>query len=310
MLHLLIAAASYAGRPASYAGRAPTVGCLRSAPLMTEVDITPKDQLMSVLFDGLRTPSDLQAEVNEIILKAERINPTSAPAQSPLLNGVWTLKYAAGLAPGLVDSPTRAIALSIYSSFSAGGLRGLLDALPFESSLDDATVSITSLEAGQPRVTTQASVKLFGEARTFKFSSNLQPLSGVRLREIFVEGEVFGFRSLVPGEPLPSPALHVPLLPSLCWPLARAGPLSLSRQLFVTYLDEEMAILRDEVSPSPPSPHALATCLCARAVVPPLLVGAGCSVPARAPQSGVPEVLLRKEAFVGAAEPEGDDSPD
>ena len=55
-------------------------------------------------------------------------------------------------------------------------------------------------------------------------------MSAVRLREVFIEGEAFGFRSLLPG------------------------PLSFSRQLFVTYVDEELLVLRDEARHSTACP--------------------------------------------------------
>eukprot|EP00966_Prymnesium_polylepis_P065579 1522049-Prymnesium_polylepis.1 len=45
----------------------------------------------------------------------------------------------------------------------------------------------------------QAAVSLLGAPRSVKFFCNLQPISGVRLREVFIEGEAFGFRSLLPG---------------------------------------------------------------------------------------------------------------
>lgn len=95
-------------------------------------------------------------EINELLLQLERDNPTEAAAQSTLLNGVWELQYAGSLAPGIIDSPTRELALSIYSSsYSAGVLKELLRKLPFDASLDMVTISIVSLEVGQPRLTTE-----------------------------------------------------------------------------------------------------------------------------------------------------------
>jgi len=96
-------------------------------------------------------------------------------------------------------------------------------------------------------VETEAAISLLGTVRPFKFLCNLQPVSAVRLREVFIEGEAFGMRSLLPG------------------------PLSFSRQLIVSYLDDEMCILRDE--------------------------------------SGVADVLVRKEKFVGSAESEAEEAP-
>jgi len=75
-------------------------------------------------------------------------------------------------------------------------------------------------------------------------------VSGVRLREDLIEATAFGQRVLLPG------------------------PLSRSRQLYVTYLDDELLVVRDE--------------------------------------SGLPDVFLRKERFSGSsgeASSSDDDSP-
>lgn len=105
----------------------------------------------------------MRAEVGELLLRLERENPTAEPARSLLLNGVWDLRYTGGLAAGMVDSPTRELALGIYSApFSAGVLKQLLPKLPFGSELQGVSVAIQSAEAGQPRVTTTATAAVFG----------------------------------------------------------------------------------------------------------------------------------------------------
>jgi hypothetical protein len=49
-----------------------------------------------------------RAIINEVLLKLESLNPTKEPTTSPLLNGVWELRYAAGYASeGALPSPTR-----------------------------------------------------------------------------------------------------------------------------------------------------------------------------------------------------------
>ncbi|KAL3916324.1 MAG: hypothetical protein SGPRY_006872, partial [Prymnesium sp.] len=129
--------------PLSRVAKAParTPAPLAQAPLS-------RDSLLALLSDGLRTSAaDQQGEINELLLQLERDNPTEAAAQSTLLNGVWELQYAGSLAPGIIDSPTRELALSIYSSsYSAGVLKELLRKLPFDASLDMVTISIVSLE--------------------------------------------------------------------------------------------------------------------------------------------------------------------
>mmetsp|Transcript_47142 Transcript_47142/g.108316 ORF Transcript_47142/g.108316 Transcript_47142/m.108316 type:complete len:253 (-) Transcript_47142:48-806(-) len=205
-----------------------------------------KETLMAMLEEGLRSSAKAQqGPINEVLLELERTNPTAAAAQSPLLNGVWSLAYAGAQAPGMLDSPTREIALSLYSSsYSPGLLQQLLRKLPFDASLDEVTITIVSQEAGQPRVSTEAKVSALGASRTIRLKCNLQPLSKLRLREVFIEGEMFGFKSLLPG------------------------PLSFSRELCVTYLDDELLVLRD--------------------------------------QSGIADVLVRKNIYGTSGEPVGD----
>jgi hypothetical protein len=46
--------------------------------------------------------------INEVLLKLEAMNPTKEPTLSPLLNGVWELRYAAGYSSeSTLPSPTR-----------------------------------------------------------------------------------------------------------------------------------------------------------------------------------------------------------
>jgi hypothetical protein len=47
---------------------------------------------------GLKGAADAsnRAEINELVLKLEPMNPTESAASSPLLNGVWELLYTGG----------------------------------------------------------------------------------------------------------------------------------------------------------------------------------------------------------------------
>lgn len=220
-------------------------------------DLSPKDALLSECLDGLVVDDVRRPEIGELLLKLERTNPTSEPARSQLLNGVWELQFAGAPGPGLVDSPTRELALSLYSAgYSPGALLQLLKKLPpplsGALSLVSADITITSSASPQPRVSTDVCLLLGGGEQTIQFRSNLKPLSGLRLKEEVIELEVLGQKLLLPG------------------PLAR------TRQLYVTYLDEELLVVRDE--------------------------------------SGVPDVLVRKDKFGGpfAEEPsfsDDDSSP-
>lgn len=65
----------------------------------------------------------------------------------------------------------------------------------------------------------QAKISVLGASRTIRFKCNLQPVSKMRLREVFIEGEMFGMRSLLPGKAgvigahYALRALHVSCLP-------------------------------------------------------------------------------------------------
>lgn len=187
-----------------------------------------KDELLSLSTEGLKPMDDgVRALASECILELERsaTGNTADPAASPLLNGVWELAIPGILGKGLVDSPTRELALVMYTAgYAPGTLLQLLGKLPspLGVSLEGVTVTIRSPDAGQPRVTTEVRSTGLGEARTATLFSNLQQVSSVRLREDVVEAEVFGRRTLLPG------------------PLAR------SRTLFISYLDEDMLIARDD----------------------------------------------------------------
>ena len=52
--------------------------------------------------------TEARSAINEALLKLESMNPTDNPTMSPLLNGVWELRYAAGYASDwALQSPTR-----------------------------------------------------------------------------------------------------------------------------------------------------------------------------------------------------------
>ena len=109
-------------------------------------------------------------------------------------------------------------------SLSPSVLAQGLASLPFDAvTLGPLMITIVSPEAGQPRVTAESTVSLFGGAeQPVTLRSNLLPRSGVALREDFVEIEALSQRSLLPG------------------------PLALSRSLYVAYLDQDLLIVRDD----------------------------------------------------------------
>lgn len=73
---------------------------------------TQGEALVTSVMDQLPGVGEVSAEtraaINEALLKLESLNPTTDPANSPLVNGVWELRYAGGYAAeGALQSPTR-----------------------------------------------------------------------------------------------------------------------------------------------------------------------------------------------------------
>ena len=94
---------------------------------------TASESVVSAIMDYLPTSlassgeisaSD-RASINEAILKLEALNPTKDPVYSPLINGVWTLRYAGGYSEPKIPSPTRDLALFLYSGGYSPGLFAL-----------------------------------------------------------------------------------------------------------------------------------------------------------------------------------------
>lgn len=84
-----------------------------------------------------------RADINEALLRLEQMNPTEEAAFSPLLNGVWTLRYAGGYSnEWALPSPTRQLALFLYS----GGYSPGLFALSLAQKLPKALVELGELE--------------------------------------------------------------------------------------------------------------------------------------------------------------------
>jgi len=196
--------------------------CANAAPAL-------KDSLLSLVSNDLTLEPPLSTqkqEVDELILSLSALNPTPAPARSSLVNGVWEVAYTQTPGGGLFDSPTRPLALSLYATgFSPGVLAQGLAKLPMAAaSIGPVRVTITSAEAGQPRVESSTSLSLAGGTvnQGLVVRANLAARSDVCLREEFVEAEALGQRTLLPG------------------------PLAFSRSLYVTFLDEEVLILRDD----------------------------------------------------------------
>lgn len=195
-------------------------------------DFTPteSDVLVTNVMDliptsvGLAPSEETRAEINEVLLKLEALNPTTEPAQSPLLNGIWELRYAGGYtSTGSLLSPTRQLALFLYSGGYSPGLFALQLAKQLPSNLVDIVGSLDiTISRAAPRVESSVKVKtLLGGESSVKVKSNLEVLSEIRLRETYESATVLE---------------KVVDLPKF---------LQYTRDIYVTYVDEDLLVIRD-----------------------------------------------------------------
>eukprot|EP00899_Mesostigma_viride_P018028 jgi/Mesvir1/26226/Mv02403-RA.1 len=150
------------------------------------------------------------------------MNPTSSPASSPLLSGTWNFAYTGDIAPGLVPSPTRELALLMY----AGGRTPALTGLNIAAALPESLVQVTDkkLVIGEGGMTiATCKVSIFGGRSTeVKLRTKLSPESDVRMRETYEDIDL-GTGRMVEIPP----------------------QMRFERSLVVTYLDDNLLVVRD-----------------------------------------------------------------
>jgi hypothetical protein len=133
---------------------ATTTATAETSGTSTSIDeeMNNRDGLMTKLFNlfpstnafFVNNPSDDTAEetrrtINEMIVRLEKSidatttsSATTNPTSSPLLNGVWELRYVGGYTPTpFAISPTRQLALFLYSGGYSPGVRVLFIAFVF-----------------------------------------------------------------------------------------------------------------------------------------------------------------------------------
>lgn len=199
-----------------------TVNSQAFLPTETDAAVT---SLLDMVPSSLRVDisDSKRALLNEVILKLESMNPTEQPARSSLVNGVWELRYAAGYtSEWAMASPTRQLALFLYSGGYSPGLFALGIATKLPTSVVDIPALEISISREQPRV--QATVDLtsiFGRV-TVEVKAKLEAESDIRMRETYESTSIMGRR------------FEFPEL------------LQYSRALYVTYVDEDILIIRDD----------------------------------------------------------------
>lgn len=191
---------------------------------------TASESVVSSIMDSL--PSSLsssgeisaydRASINEAILKLEALNPTENPVYSPLINGVWMLRYAGGYSESKIPSPTRDLALFLYSGGYSPGLFALSLAQKLPAQLVELGELEISISRSQPRIEAKIDVTLFGGSEeSIVVKARLEEDSGLRFTETYESASVLG------------QTLDLP------------EPLQYSRDLYVSYVDEDILVVRD-----------------------------------------------------------------
>jgi len=173
-----------------------------------------KEALKAEVSDGLAgsTRPD-RAVVGEILLALEAQNPTRSPATSPLLNGKWKFVYASGASPGL-----KALQLLLKGAKQA-------PKSPSGAEVVDVQDTYLTISPDQPRATSSVQVRFLSFENTVKLSCRLEAESAVRLTETYdaAESEYMSLR------------------------LPFQTPVEYKRSLLVSYLDEELLVVRDSL---------------------------------------------------------------
>ena len=172
-----------------------------------------KEALKAEIADGLTGTSPNRAVVGEILLALEAQNPTRSPATSPLLNGKWKFLYASGASPGL-----KGLQLLLKGSKNA-------PKSPSGADLIDVQDTYLTIGAEQPRATAEVKVRVLSFENTVKLASRLEAESAVRLVETYdaAESEYMSLR------------------------LPFQSPVQYKRSVLISYLDDEMMVVRDSL---------------------------------------------------------------
>jgi hypothetical protein len=186
------------------------------------------DMMPTSNFADSSTNKEQRAKINEALFKLEALNPTKSPALSPLLNSIWELRYVGGYDSNwALPSPTRQLALFLYSGGYSPGVFAYTLAQQLPRQLVDLSgggIEIT-ISRSQPRVQARVHARLFGGAidSAVTVTARLEAESDLRLRETYESARVVGSGA----------------------PVAIPTPFQYARDLYVTYLDDDLLVIRD-----------------------------------------------------------------
>jgi len=206
------------------ATRAATAGGMES-------DMDLKSELLTLLED-----EELQREVrrlegkpmrgriDEMIVAIERTNEVEETAYSYKLDGDWKLLYSASVAPGIFSFPTRELALLLYGGVSLGNALSSFAYGPWGELAGLQVLSQrVSIDRGRD-VRASAEIEFLGQMQEVSYSATMDPLTPMRFEEQMTEIDL----------PPPIGAIDLASL-----------QLDYNRELIVTYLDDDIMIVRD-----------------------------------------------------------------
>jgi len=171
-----------------------------------------KDALKAEVSQGLSVNSRPDAAVvGEILLALESQNPTRSPATSPLLNGKWKFLYASGASPGL-----KALQVLLKGANSA-------PKSPSGADVIDVQETFLTISADQPRAVSSTQLRFLSFENTVRLACKLEAESAVRLSETYMYSESDYMNLKLPFQ----------------------SPVEYKRSLLVSYLDEELLVVRD-----------------------------------------------------------------
>jgi hypothetical protein len=201
--------------------------------VVMDIDTTPYESnagetLVSNVMDLMpsslgEATSEERTAINEALYKLEALNPTKMPTTSPLLNGVWELRYVGGYTSDwALPSPTRQLALFLYSGGYSPGVFALSLVQKLPAGLVDVGDLEISISRQQPRIEASIGVTLFGGVESnVKVTARMDVESDIRLRETYESATVLERNIELPKE------------------------LQYARDMYVTYVDEDLLIIRD-----------------------------------------------------------------
>ena len=184
------------------------------------LDIVAKLPAGRLFSEALST--DDRLSLLEALPRLEASNPTATPSTSSRLEGEWSFALVLGPPQGVVQSPTRELALLFY----AGGFSPGVFGLAVSDRLPDTLLSVSALSLvvrpAQPRAEVVAQASVAGTAATVRVESTLAVETGTRLLEKWTAVDVNNNRLELPAQ------------------------LLYQRRLFLTYLSDTLAVIRDE----------------------------------------------------------------